>query len=118
MLDRRGLIIDLGLYALSAVFALLTALTATLPPHRPWGAIAAVGYAIATLIVVGQLVTRRAGHRTAVTLYTWGTTARLPLVFEAAQRCELSTPFLADTSNKGAGSFFMWHDEQVSRSRV
>jgi len=86
VLDRRGLIIALGLSVPSAVFALLTALTATLPPHRPWGAIAAVGYAIATLIVVGQLVTRRTGHRTAITLYTWGTTALLPLVFEAAQR--------------------------------
>jgi hypothetical protein len=85
VLDRRGLIIDLGLYALSAAFALVTALTATLPPHRPWGAIAAVGYGVATLIVLGQIVVRRAG-RTAVTLFTWGTTALLPLVFEAAQR--------------------------------
>jgi hypothetical protein len=83
-----GLVVDLGLYALSAAFALLTALTATLPPHRPWGWIAAAGYGLATLAVVAQLVTRRAGavSRTAVTLITWGATALLPLVVEAVQR--------------------------------
>jgi glycosyl transferase family 87 len=72
-------VLDLVLYGLSAAFALLTALTASLPPHRPWGAIAAVGFAI--LITA---ITRRA--RVAVTLLTWGTTALLPLVVEAAQR--------------------------------
>jgi hypothetical protein len=105
-----GLAVDLGLYALSAVFALVTALTATLPPHRPWGWIATVGYALATAAVLVQLITRRAGGlantpserpnrepqpserpgdtplRVAVTLVTWVTTALLPLVVESVQR--------------------------------
>ena len=39
-----GLALDLGLYAVSAAFAAITALTSTLLPHRAWGAVAAVGY--------------------------------------------------------------------------
>jgi len=83
--SREGLAVDLGLYALSAIFALITALTATLPPHRPWGWLASAGYALATLAVLAQLATRAAG-RMALTVVTWGTTALLPLVVEAAQR--------------------------------
>jgi hypothetical protein len=84
-----GLALDLGLYSLSALFALVTALTATLAPHRPWGWIAAAGYLLAALAVLVQLaVPRLAGlaARTAVTAVAWGTTALLPLVVEAAQR--------------------------------
>jgi len=55
---RDGLPVDLGLYLISALFAVLTAATATLPPHGAWGRTAIWGYAAATLITVGQLATR------------------------------------------------------------
>jgi glycosyl transferase family 87 len=80
-----GLALDLALYGLSAIFALLTALTATLPPHRPWGWIAFAGYLAATLFVAGQWLARRPA-RTLTTLLTWATVALLPLVVEAVQR--------------------------------
>jgi hypothetical protein len=84
-----GLAVDLGLYTLSALFALITAVTATLPPHRPWGWIASVGYALAALAVVLQFAVRRVAGpvaRMAVTLAAFVATALLPLVVEAAQR--------------------------------
>jgi glycosyl transferase family 87 len=77
-----GLALDLVLYGLSAVFALVTALTATLPPHRPWGYLAAVGYLLAAVAVP---VAGRS-RRLAVTVAAWGATAVLPLVVEAVQR--------------------------------
>src|SRR6266542_553342 len=60
-LDRAagGLAVDLGLYALSALFALLTATTSTLATHRAWGAIAVWGYAAAALAVLVQHAGRR-----------------------------------------------------------
>ncbi len=81
-----GLAVDLGLYALSALLALIIALTATLPTHRSWGWIASVGYAIATAVVLVQLATRRASlpSRAALTVVTWAATALVPLVVEAA----------------------------------
>ncbi|MBX6357266.1 MAG: hypothetical protein IRZ05_15620, partial [Micromonosporaceae bacterium] len=51
-----GLAVDLGLYALSAAFAGVTAATSTLLPHRAWGAVAVWGYAAASLAVVVQLL--------------------------------------------------------------
>lgn len=90
-----GLPLDLGLYAVSAAFAGITAATSTLAPHRAWGAVAAVGYLIAAVLAAGQLLTRRrhpaspiAGTpaRAAVTALTWVTTALLPLGWQAAQR--------------------------------
>jgi hypothetical protein len=89
-IDRAagGLAADLGLYLISAIFALVTGLTSTLLPHRGWGLIAVWGYAIATLVVVGQLLTRRAGDRfrTWLVWLTWGAVALVPLVIEAVQR--------------------------------
>ncbi len=85
----NGLATDLGLYALSAVFAFVTALTATLPPHRPWGWIASVGYTLGAVAVVVQFAARRlAGPaaRMAVTLAAWAATALLPLLVEAVAR--------------------------------
>ncbi|WBB65813.1 glycosyltransferase 87 family protein [Micromonospora sp. WMMD812] len=90
-----GLALDLGLYAVSAGFAALTAATSTLLPHRAWGATAAVGYLIATLAVAGQLLLRRRRPdspltglpaRLAVTGFTWATTALLPLIQQSIQR--------------------------------
>ncbi|GAA4577993.1 glycosyltransferase 87 family protein [Micromonospora coerulea] len=90
-----GLALDLGLYAVSAVFAAVTAATSTLPPHRGWGAIAAVGYLVAALAVTGQLLLRRrrpdaapAGlaARAAVTAVAWATTTLLPLAVLSIQR--------------------------------
>jgi len=89
----NGLAVDLGLYLLSAAFAGITALTATLPPHGAWGRIATVGYGVATLLVFVQLIARRrwprlagAAVRAGLTALTWAATCLLPLVVEASQR--------------------------------
>jgi len=108
-----GLAADLSLYALSAAFALVTALTSTLLPHRAWGEIAAWSYLAAVLATLTQLLVRRAnlrhtpaspflaprsstlspvgalsgmGGRLALTWIVWSATALLPLVVEAVQR--------------------------------
>ncbi|GIE32041.1 hypothetical protein Ait01nite_050860 [Actinoplanes italicus] len=72
--------VDLLLYSLSAVFALVTALTSTLMPHRAWGAIAACGYLAALLLV---FLVRQRG---VLTWAAWGAVALLPLVVQAVQR--------------------------------
>ncbi|GIE80855.1 hypothetical protein Aph02nite_68050 [Actinoplanes philippinensis] len=72
--------LDLALYALSAVFALVTALTSTLLPHRAWGAVAAWGYLAAALLV--YLVRRR----DLLAWAAWGAVALLPLVIQSVQR--------------------------------
>lgn len=88
-----GLALDLGLYAVSAAFAAVTAGTSTLAPHRAWGTIAAAGYLLAALLVTGQLLARRrrptlAGlaARWTVAALAWATTALLPIVTQSAQR--------------------------------
>jgi hypothetical protein len=94
-IDRAagGLAVDLGLYLISALFALFTAATATLPPHGAWGRIAVFGYLAALLVVLVQLAGRRrlprlagAGARAVVTVAAWVATALVPLVVEAAAR--------------------------------
>ncbi|WP_045745991.1 glycosyltransferase 87 family protein [Actinoplanes rectilineatus] len=81
-----GLAADLALYSLSAIFALVTALTSTLLPHRAWGAIAAVGYLVAALVVAVQLVLRKPVRRATLTWATWAAVTLLPLVVQAVQR--------------------------------
>ncbi|MEU8166567.1 glycosyltransferase 87 family protein [Micromonospora sp. NPDC049004] len=90
-----GLALDLGLYAVSAVFAAITALTSTLLPHRAWGAVAAVGYLVATLAVIVQLLLRRRDPATrlaslptrwAVTGLVWASTALLPALWQSVER--------------------------------
>lgn len=84
--ERLG---DLALYALSAIFAGITAATSTLIPHRAWGAVAVFGYAVAAFAVVIQLVTRRGTDprtRMFITLAAWAATALLPMVIQAVQR--------------------------------
>lgn len=77
-----GLAVDLALYALGAAFALVTALTSTLLPHRAWGGIAAWAY----LGAVGVALVARTAGRTAVTWLTWVGVALVPLVVQAVQR--------------------------------
>lgn len=72
--------LDLLLYTLSAAFALVTALTSTLLPHRAWGAVAAGGYLAAAVLV--YLVRRR----DLLTWAAWGAVALLPTVIQAVQR--------------------------------
>jgi hypothetical protein len=108
--DRAGggLTADLFLYALSAGFALLTASSSTLLPHRAWGSIAVWAYAAAVLAVAAQLVVRHrvaarsavggglspyplgrlsgSAARAALGWLTWLAAALLPLVVEAVQR--------------------------------
>ncbi|MET8040807.1 glycosyltransferase family 87 protein [Micromonospora sp. NPDC005215] len=90
-----GLAVDLGLYAVSTIFAAITAVTSTLLPHRAWGAVAAVGYLVATLAVITQLLLRRhhptarlagPGARWAITGLTWAGTALLPLLWQSIER--------------------------------
>jgi uncharacterized membrane protein YozB (DUF420 family) len=94
--DRTGpLAVDLGLYGLSALFALVTAASSTLAPHRTWGRIAVFGYAAATLCVLVQFLARRGrGGRTGRVVLTgravltglaWVATALVPLAIEAAR---------------------------------
>ncbi|MGW5667517.1 glycosyltransferase 87 family protein [Micromonospora sp. NPDC003776] len=90
-----GLALDLGLYAVSAVFAGITAATSTLMPHRAWGSLAAIGYLLAALLVAGQLLTRHRRPGTAlaglparwtVAAFAWAATALLPIVAQSVQR--------------------------------
>ena len=62
-LDRAagGSAVDVGLYAISTIFAAFTARNVMLPPHGAWGRMAVAGYAAATVLAVGQLVLRRLG---------------------------------------------------------
>ncbi|RSM67767.1 hypothetical protein DMB66_15015 [Actinoplanes sp. ATCC 53533] len=83
---RDGLAADSALYGLAAVFALVTALTSTLLPHRAWGAIAAWAYLGAFLVVLVQLVLRRPRWRLGLTYLTWAGAAILPLIVQAVQR--------------------------------
>ncbi|MCG5446673.1 DUF2029 domain-containing protein [Micromonospora sp. NIE79] len=90
-----GLALDLGLYAVSATFAAITAVTSTLLPHRAWGAVAAVGYLLATLTVIAQLLLRRRSPtsrltglsaRWVVTGLAWTATTLLPLAWQSIDR--------------------------------
>ncbi|BCJ53290.1 hypothetical protein Asp14428_47650 [Actinoplanes sp. NBRC 14428] len=87
-IDRAagGLLADAVLYGLSAVFALVTALTSTLLPHRAWGGVAVWGYVAAFLAVALQLGLRRPALRAPLTWLTWAAVALLPLVVQAVQR--------------------------------
>ncbi|MFI7545953.1 glycosyltransferase 87 family protein [Actinoplanes sp. NPDC049599] len=89
-LDRAlgGLAADAALYGLAAAFALVTALSSTLQPHRAWGAIAAWAYLGALLVVAGQLVLRRPRWRMGLTWVAWAGAALLPLVVQAVQRAD------------------------------
>ncbi len=95
-IDRAGggCAADLGLYLVSAAFALLTAATATLPPHGAWGSVAMWGYAVGALCAATQLLVPRrwAGVlrtdrvRAALLMLVFASTALLPLLVQAAQR--------------------------------
>ncbi|MFI5936149.1 glycosyltransferase 87 family protein [Actinoplanes sp. NPDC051494] len=87
-IDRAagGLAADAALYGLSAVFALVTALTSTLLPHRAWGAVATWGYLAAFLVVVVQLLLRKPAFRRELTWLAWGATTLLPMVVQSVQR--------------------------------
>lgn len=75
----RGRLLDAAGYALCAAFAGVTALTSTLLPHRAWGAIAWIGYALAAAAVLFLGRLRIVG-------FAFAATALVPLVVEAVQR--------------------------------
>ncbi|MFI7596471.1 glycosyltransferase 87 family protein [Actinoplanes sp. NPDC049681] len=87
-IDRAagGLGADLALYGLSASFALVTALTSTLLPHRAWGGIAVWGYLAAFLAAALQLLLRRPAFRMSLTWAVWAGVALVPLAVQAVQR--------------------------------
>jgi Glycosyltransferase family 87 len=114
-----GLPADLALYALSAAFALVTAVTSTLAPHRAWGGVATWAYLGAALVAAAQLVARRPGGRAALTWSTWAGAALLPLVLEAVQRAagrtgraqeEVLVVERAGARLLAAGSPYLGHD--------
>jgi hypothetical protein len=82
----RGAAVELGLYVGSAIFAGFTAIKSTLPAHRPWGVIAAVGYGIAAVVVLFQLRTHHPRSRLRITLATWIAVCLVPLLIQAVQR--------------------------------
>lgn len=88
-----GLSVDIAFYLLSAVFAGVTALTATLPPHGAWGRVAVFGYAAAAVVAAAQALARRRSPRftgtraRAVTAaLAFAATAVAPVLIQAAQR--------------------------------
>ncbi|MEU7903860.1 glycosyltransferase 87 family protein [Actinoplanes sp. NPDC049118] len=87
-LDRAlgGLAADAALYGLAAAFALVTALTSTLPSHRAWGAWAVCAYLAAFSVVVVQLVLRRPRRRMELAWAAWCGAVILPLIVQAVQR--------------------------------
>jgi hypothetical protein len=83
--DRAGggRVADLVLYGLSAAFALITALTSTLLPHRAWGWVAVWGYAAAFAVA---FLGRSVRIREATAWLAWAAVALLPVVMQAVQR--------------------------------
>jgi hypothetical protein len=92
-----GLGLDLGLYAICAAFAGVTAASSTLAPHRAWGTIAVAGYLACVATVVVQLLARR--FRPGLLLHgvparawlaagAFGATALLPLLAQATERAD------------------------------
>lgn len=81
-----GLAADAALYGISAAFALVTAFTSTLPPHRAWGAVAVCAYLAALAVTGWQLVRHRSAGRGVLTLVAWVGAALLPLAVQAVQR--------------------------------
>jgi hypothetical protein len=92
-----GLGVDLGLFLVSAAFAGVTGVTATLPPHGAWGRIAWPGYTAATLLALAMIIAwrsvsgrpslgRLAAWRAGLTLAAWIAATLVPLLVEAAQR--------------------------------
>ena len=83
-----GLAADAALYGVSAVFALVTALTSTLLPHRAWGAVAGWAYLGALLVTAWWWARHRSTGRGTLTLLAWLGTALLPLIVQAVQRSD------------------------------
>ncbi len=85
-----GLAADVVLYAGSAAFAGVTAVTATLPPHAAWGQVAVIGYAAATIITLAALAAPRylggTRARGLIAVATFAATTLVPLVLQSVQR--------------------------------
>lgn len=88
-IDRAGggFVVDLFLYAVSAAFALVTALTSTLLPHRAWGWTAVWAYLAGFVLALIQYFFHRGNPaRAALAWLVWAGAAIVPLVVEAVQR--------------------------------
>ncbi len=91
-IDRAagGCAVDIGLYAISAAFALVTGATATLLPHEFWGWTAA-GYYVAVAVITLLWLIRQPRILTTpirawLALLAFVGAALVPLVIEAVQR--------------------------------
>jgi hypothetical protein len=89
---RGGLVVDVALYGAGTIFAGLTAVNASLLPHRAWGRVAVIGYAVATVVALAQAVAVRrrrfagTGARALLTAGAFVVTAVLPMLLEAVAR--------------------------------
>ncbi len=112
-----GLALDVVLYAVSTIFAAITAHNMTLPPHGAWGRMAVFGYAVGTVIAIGQVLMRRAGRssggtpaRAILTALTFAATAIFPLLVESVQRAGGRTDRAQDEVGViEAGGERLWH---------
>jgi len=86
----HGVAADFGLYLVGTGFAGYTAAASTLPAHRAWGGVAFVGYAVATVLAAGQLLSggrlRGTPVRWAVLGLAWLGGTLTPLLIQAVQR--------------------------------
>lgn len=121
-----GLLVDLALYGVSAVYAGLTAAASTLPAHRIWGSIAVYGYLGLFVVALAQLLLRRVvpvvarpAVRMVVVFGGWTATTLTPLVIEAAARAngalgnaqeEVSVVEQAGARFVDTGSPYLTHD--------
>lgn len=98
-IDRAagGLAVDLAFYAVCAAFAAVTAAWSSLAPHRAWGGVAWIGYAVCAVLTAGQLLARRLGRpgwsagptgRAGLAAVAWLATAALPLLLQALARAQ------------------------------
>lgn len=85
-----GTVVDLVLYAGSAVYAGIIAAVSNLPAHKTWGTFAVFAYVGLTVLALlqrfaaGRLA--RPAVRMGVVFVGWAATTLLPLIVEAAQR--------------------------------
>ncbi len=90
-----ALAVDFALYALSALFAEVTAHTSTLAPHRSWGAIAFWGY-----LVAAPLVFLLRTKRLELTVAAWLATAWVPMFVLAWRGAAQEEVFVVEESGR------------------
>jgi glycosyl transferase family 87 len=104
-----ALLLDLALYALSAVFAGVTSVASTLGPHQIWGSIAVWGYAAAAVLV---FVVRR---RFWLTVAAWLAVAWVPMLWLAGHDRAQEEVFVVE---QAAGRLISAGTPYLARSEI